>query len=366
MAEKERISKRLEELEEELKKTKDNKATNKHLAKLRSKVALAKKELVEAGKHQKGKGFFVKKMGDATVSLLGFPSAGKSSLLNALTNSRSKTAAYAFTTTEIIPGTMLYNDAHIQILDMPGIIEDAHLGKGGGRSVIAQMKISELVVFVIDIKETWQLARLLDELEKLNIHINKIPPRISIIEKDNANGISIEVNKSAMGSENIRAVLNAFGIYKASVSIWDRIDENDLISFLSKNSYYVKAIVALNKIDLEKESPKIASQISSKQSIEVFPVSASTGAGLEELKAGIYRNLGIIRIYTKPRFSRAEPMIVKTGTTIGAIAKMVHAEVLNTLKCAYVTGSSVKFQNQRVGVNHVVEEGDVITFIREK
>src|ERR1700733_2463095 len=133
MADTSSLENKLGELTEEYSKTKYNKATNKHLGIIRKKISQLKKDIVEAGKGQKGKGFFVKKTGDATVSLMGFPSTGKSSLINVLTNTRSKTARYEFTTTTVVPGVMFYNDAHIQIFDMPGIIENAHMGSGGGR-----------------------------------------------------------------------------------------------------------------------------------------------------------------------------------------------------------------------------------------
>lgn len=63
----------------------------------------------------------------------GFPSVGKSSLLTLLTGTESEAAAYEFTTLTCIPGVIHYNDAKIQLLDLPGIIEGAAEGKGRGR-----------------------------------------------------------------------------------------------------------------------------------------------------------------------------------------------------------------------------------------
>lgn len=65
----------------------------------------------------------------------GFPSVGKSSLLTILTGTESEAAAYEFTTLTCIPGVIHYNDAKIQLLDLPGIIEGAAEGKGRGRQV---------------------------------------------------------------------------------------------------------------------------------------------------------------------------------------------------------------------------------------
>jgi hypothetical protein len=363
----ETLTSKLGELTTEYSKTKHNKATNLHLGILRAKIAKVKREITVSKKRLHGTGFFVKKTGDATVALIGFPSAGKSSLINAISNTRSKTAQYAFTTTSIIPGTMLYKDAHIQIFDMPGLIEDAHLGVGGGRMVIAAMKVADLIVFVIDINILKQFDQLMAELGSLDIRINKKKPSMQITELING-GIHIEVNKSGLPKLDIEAILQGLGIHSANVSIWDKVNEDEFISLVSGKAQYMKAVVVLNKMDTKEDYQKVAAEFIKKYGMKTIPISATELTNIEEFKDAIYENLGIVTIYLKPKMGdeRMMPMILKKGATVGDAARKFHTEIVDELKCAQIVGRSAKFSNQKVGVTHVLQEGDIITFIKNK
>jgi ribosome-interacting GTPase 1 len=80
------------------------------LAKLRSEIIEGEKK---ASAGAKGEGFDVEKHGDARIAMIGFPSVGKSSILNRLTETESLAAAYEFTTLTCIPGVLRINDANI-------------------------------------------------------------------------------------------------------------------------------------------------------------------------------------------------------------------------------------------------------------
>ena len=367
MVDKSSLENRLDELNTEYSKTKYNKATNKHLGILRKKISEIKKDIIESGKGQKGQGFFVKKTGDATVALMGFPSTGKSSIINVLTNAKSKTARYEFTTTTVVPGIMFYNEARIQIFDMPGIIENAHMGAGGGRSVISAMRVADLIVFVIDIDKISHLQILMDELKALRILINKQKPKIFIKESTSTIGLLVESNRSKLSDKEIETVISEFGIHNARIRIDDNVSIDEFIGFVSSKNHYMRAIVALNKIDLNKDYEKIAKAISERYSIEVIPISAVEAINTEKLKEAIYRNLSIITIYLKPKEENiAKPFIIRSGSTIGDAAAKLHTEILDNLKCAYITGPSAKFNRQRVGVEHLLKSGDTITFIKHR
>lgn len=148
------FSEKIKEIEEEMARTQKNKATEYHLGLLKAKLAKYRSAIIDGDKKaaagSKGEGFDVEKHGDARIAMIGFPSVGKSSILSHLTETESECAAYEFTTLTCIPGVLQINNANIQLLDLPGIIEGAASGKGRGRQVIAVGKSSDLIMMVLD------------------------------------------------------------------------------------------------------------------------------------------------------------------------------------------------------------------------
>ncbi len=249
------ISERLKELEDELRRTQKNKATEYHIGILKSKIAKLKRELLSPKKLGGGggakKGFDLKKNGDATVAIIGFPSVGKSTLLNKLTNAQSKIAAYAFTTLKCIPGIMEYKGAKIQILDIPGIIEGAKDGRGRGREVIAVARSVDLLIIMIEAGHPEHYEKMLRELEGFGIRVNKKAPDI-FIGKTIRGGINIEhtIKLTKISKPEILAALNEYNYYNCNIVFRSDVTVDELIDVLEGNRVYLPAVITISKADL--------------------------------------------------------------------------------------------------------------------
>ena len=108
----------------------------------------------------------------ADVGLVGFPNAGKSTLLAAITSAKPKIANYAFTTLEPNLGIVRYHDNRSFVMaDIPGIIEGAHEGKGIGMRFLRHIERNSVLLFMVSCEEA-DVAKgykvLLNELKEYN------------------------------------------------------------------------------------------------------------------------------------------------------------------------------------------------------
>ncbi|WWC99814.1 hypothetical protein V866_006722 [Kwoniella sp. B9012] len=345
---------KIKDIEEEMAKTQRNKNTEYHLGQLKAKLAKLRRELITpsgGGGGGPGIGFDVARTGIASVGFVGFPSVGKSTLMSKLTGTHSEAASYEFTTLTTVPGTMTYNGARIQVLDLPGIIEGAKDGKGRGRQVIAVARTCNLIFIVLDVlKPLNDLAILTNELEGFGIRLNKKPPAITVRKKESGG-----------------AVLSEYKMSNAAVSIHqpDATIE-DFIDVVEGNRVYVPAIFVLNKIDaISIEELDLLYKIP-----DSVPISSQMWLNIDELLEVMWDKLNLVRVYTKPRGQQPDyssPVVLRRGKcTVEDFCNAIHKEIVKQFRTAMVWGTSAKHsRGQKVGLEHVLEDEDIICIFKK-
>ncbi|CAB0032611.1 unnamed protein product [Trichogramma brassicae] len=386
------ILEKIAEIEREIARTQKNKATEYHLGLLKAKLAKYRSQLLEPSKKagEKGEGFDVLKSGDARVALIGFPSVGKSTLLSTLTHTESEAASYEFTTLTCIPGVIEYKGANIQLLDLPGIIEGAAQvgrvvyekcslmlkalltllfliqGKGRGRQVIAVARTADLVLMMLDAtKQDVQRQLLEKELESVGIRLNKRKPNIYFkIKKGGGISFNSTCILTKVDEKLVQMILHEYKIFNAEVLFREDCGADELIDVINANRVYLPCLYVYNKIDQIsiEEVDRIARQPNS------VVVSCNMKLNLDFLLETLWEYLALIRVYTKkpgqpPDFD--DGLILRKGVTVEHVCHAIHRTLAEQFKYALVWGTSTKYSPQRVGVQHIMADEDVIQVMKK-
>ncbi len=364
------IEQQIADVEAEITKTAYNKATQQHVGKLKAKLARLKAEAEKraAARSGGGRAFAVRKTGHATAALIGFPSVGKSTLLNNLANTRSEVAAYSFTTLDVIPGLLRHRHAEIQVLDLPGILKGAATGRGRGREVIAVARSCDLIIFVADVYAP-DISPLVGELRWAGIRLNERPADIRIT-KTTRGGVQVRfaVRQTHLTEEYAEALVGEYGHTSAEVVIRADVTDEQLIDALAGNRVYIPAVVALNKIDVA-DAPLMRRARKALKGWTVVEISASTGKGVAKFKDVVYDRMEFIRVYLRPQGGEpdfAEPLVIKSKSTVLEVCNHIHRAMRSRFRYANVWGNSARFPGQTVGLDHVMEDEDILTVVVRK
>ena len=368
------LEEEIEDLREEIANTPYNKSTEQHIGRLKAKLAEKKEKLERQASSGGGQGYAVEKTGDATVGLVGFPSVGKSTLLNALTNAESEVGEYEFTTLDVNPGMLKHNGANIQILDVPGLIEGAAGGRGGGQEVLSVVRTTDLVVFVLSVVEIPHYERLSEELYANKVRLDTSPPNLSI-NKTGKGGLRVTLADDVELDEGtIKSMLREHGYVNADVTVRGNCTIDELIDGIQDNRVYLPSIVAVNKTDLIDTDylPTVKEDLRDHglDPDDVIFISAEDERGLDSLKEEIWDALGLVRVYMdKPGrgVDYDEPLVLRRGRhTVDDALQKLGGTLDERFRFARVTGPSAKHDEQQVGRDHELQDEDVMRVVARR
>ncbi|ADB15697.1 GTP-binding protein HSR1-related protein [Pirellula staleyi DSM 6068] len=289
-----------------------HKGTDKLQAELKHKISRAKEEVEQSKKSggKKSAGIKIPRQGAGRVVIIGGPNSGKSQLLASLTRAAPEIAPYPFTTREVQPGMMAWEDISVQLLDTPPITVDVF-----DTNLLGIIRGSDLVLLLVDLGD--------DD-----------------------------------GIDQLQQVLDRLGGTKTRLARESSLDEEDI------GLSYTQAILVLNKIDLPEAADRLALlREFIKVDLPEIQISALEKTGLAELTSLVIEKLDIVRVYTKlPNKKEADydkPFTLRRGGTLLDVAEMVHRDIAENFKYARVWGSGVIGGSQLKG-DYVVHDKDVV------
>ena len=181
----------------------------------------------------------------ADVGLVGFPNAGKSTLVSALSNARPKIANYPFTTMEPSLGIVGYRDNKSFVMaDIPGIIEGASEGKGLGLRFLRHIERNSLLLFMVpgdtdDIKREYEI--LLNELKQFNPEMLDKHRVLAVTKCDLLDEELIEMLKETLPQDLPVVFISAvtgFGLEELKDVLWNELnaESNKLAALTAEDS----------------------------------------------------------------------------------------------------------------------------------
>jgi len=315
---------RLECLKEMLRTIPKHKGTEHLQADIKSRIKQLTDELSgpKKGAARTGPVHVVRPEGAAQIALIGPPNSGKSALHARLTGSRASVGPFPHATTEPLPGMLRFEDIYFQLVDLPPISAD-YIDSW----LVNALQPADAALLVVDLTDpacAELVQAVIDKLDERRVSlVPDWPARVSAAPDDE--------------DDDARA-LDPFRKRLPTLLVANKRD-------LGFDPADLEVLKELTGLDL----PAVS-------------VSAETGEGLEQIAPFLFRELAIVRVYTKapgkpPEMER--PFTVRRGATVLDVARLVHKDIAASLKYARAWGTGV-FDGQQVGPEHVLSDRDVI------
>jgi ribosome-interacting GTPase 1 len=332
----------------------------RRMAELREEIEAKKRKRVGGGVR-----FFVEKSGAAQVIIVGPPNSGKSSLFSLLTGAKATIAPYPFSTKLPQPGMLNYLDIQFQLVDTPPILLNQPDSPVNSR-VLGLARNADALMIVVSADENdvvLTISKMIDFLEERGIVVSRAKGTVKVI-KTRDGGIRLKGNGRLISAteDDLRKLLGSYRIYNAIVEINGDVTLEDVEAAIFKARTYKPALLVVNKIDIAKES--LINEIRRRFSKELPTIftSVTERVGLEEIGKTIFKILNIIRIYTKQPNKEPDrrPLVLPRGSTVLDVAERIHSRLVKGFRYARIWGPSAKYPGERVGGDHILEDGDIV------
>ena len=315
---------RLDCLREMLRTIPRHKGTDHLQADIKTRIKQLTEELAgpKKGGRRSSPSHVVRPEGAAQVCLLGPPNAGKSSLHARLTGSQTDVGPYPYSTHLPVPGMLVHEDVHFQLVDLPPVSADFM-----EPWLVNALQPADAALLVIDVSDP-------ECLEQVPAIIGRLAERKIFLV---AEWPGLEAQRKGR-----------------------RADADETADPFRLE---LPTLLIANKSDLDPDPDEVEVL---EELLDIrFPaltVSARTGDGLDELGPFLFRALEIVRVYTKTPGKPADdgrPFTVRRGETILDVARLVHKDIARDFKFARMWGAGV-FDGQQVGPDHLVSDKDLV------
>ena len=350
-----------------------HKGVENHLrmAKQKLKRLKATQDKMRQAKKGTGERWLVPKGEDAQIAIIGTVNSGKSSVLNSLAKSDSaaKVGAYPFTTVKPEVGSTTARGARLQLVELPAVVEGSIRGEMSGKLVLAGIRNADCVILTIDLSQdpVNQLELILKELSIGKIRLNTERPLVSI-EKVGSGNIQIfnSHHYEGKGTDEILEIMRTKGYMNVIVRFHGPTSIDQFFDALDYTISYLPAIIFATKGDMKgsKSNFSVLQNYISEENLqlELIPVSSANKEGFDEIEEEIFGKLNKIRVFTRNNVGdiAERPIILESGSTIENAIEVLSKKMLRFFRFARIWGKSAKFDGEKVGLDRILEDGDVI------
>ena len=349
-----------------------HKGVEKHLVMAKTKLKKLK-ALQEKRRQQKkggGERWLIPKGDDAQIAIIGMVNSGKSSLLNEIAQSEAaKVGAYPFTTVKPEVGSATAKGARLQLVELPALVNGSVKGEMSGKLVLAGIRNADCIVITIDLSTdpVDQFKTIMKELNIGRIRLNSSKPPVSI-EKVGAGNIQVFNDHffEGEGKDAVIDLMRSNGFLNAIVRFYAPTSVSQFLDALDLSISYLPALIIATKGDEERSKVGFYAL---KQYIdenglkfEIIPTSQVQKKGFENIEEIIFQKLGKIRIYTRDTKGEIaeRPIILEKDSTVENAIEVLSKKMLKFFRFARIWGFSANYDGEKVGLDRILQDGDII------